>query len=99
MYLMSDLVTPTTAPVQHDVRPRPDRTPTRYDWNRIELGTWQRWQDAKTVGLPFQEAHDSAERIRAAAKSWAKTHNLRLRIRRLDQRRTLDLLFTRPEDE
>ena len=80
-------ISPQPAP-QHTARAR-----ASYDWSQIVVGEWQRWLELTDDTITDDEARKAADRVRLAARSYARHHGLSMSTRRERHGRILDMKF------
>jgi hypothetical protein len=73
---------------------RPARSRVHYPWEEIKVGEWQTWQNFDASVQPG-EARTAANRLRSAARDWAKRRDMDLQTVTTREGRTVDLRFTR----
>lgn len=89
---MNPTPTPPERAEAHDQRPA--RVRVRYPWHQIIEGRWQQWLNLPESTAPG-EAYTESDRVRAAARDYARRHGFALQSRVTRMGRTLDLKFTR----
>jgi hypothetical protein len=94
----SGKVTPTTH--AEDWRPPRDRSAqaprTRYDWQKIEFGKWQRWVDLRDdKAITDEEAQEITARCRRAASMYGYRKRYRVQCAWEHDGRVLSLRFTK----
>jgi hypothetical protein len=90
---MESVLTPKPAPAERErVWPNHKR---RYDWDKVQVGTWQNWIDEiRGEDVDDIEAQRRAQNVIVAAREWARRRGLQVQTRRVRHGRILDLLFT-----